>query len=291
MQLVLHTGAHFTEDERLLKCLLRNKEDFARRGVSVPGPGRYRRLIRETLDAMVEGEPAPDARDVLLDAILDRETANRLILSNAHFFGAPRVAVRQGILYPKATERLSAMAQLFPDDEIEIFMALRNPASFLPAVFGRSPKEHMTDFLGGVPPTDIRWSEFLENVQVAIPGAKITVWCNEDAPLIWAQIIREMGALPADRKIVGGFDLLSTIISAEGMQHFRAYLKTHPVMSELQKRRVIAAFLEKFALEEEIEEELDLPGWTDELVEDMTAIYDQDVFRLQKTPGIRVILP
>lgn len=291
MQLVLHTGAHFTEDERLLKCLLRNKEDFAQRGVSVPGPGRYRRLLRDTLDAMENGEPAPDARDVLLDTILDRETASRLILSNAHFFGAPRAAVARGKLYPRAVQRLTSFAKLFPEDEILLFMALRNPASFLPAVFGRSASENAADFLGGVPPTDIRWSEFLATLREAVPRVKTTVWCSEDAPLIWAPIIREMAGLEPDRKIVGGFDLLAAIMSAEGMQRFRAYLKTHPVMAEHQKRRVIAAFLDKFALIEEIEEELDLPGWTEELVERMTEIYDDDVGRIQRAPDIRIILP
>ena len=44
-------------------------------------------------------------------------------------------------------------------------------------------------------------------------------------------------------------------MSKEGMQRFAAYLKSHPDMTEIQKRRVISAFLDKFALEEEIEEE------------------------------------
>jgi hypothetical protein len=291
MQLVLHTGAHFTEEERLMKCLLRNKEDFARRGVAVPDPGRYRRLIRDTLDAMADGDPSEDARAVLMDAILDRKAADRLILSNANFFGAPRGAVREGTLYPRADDRLARFARLFPADDIELFMALRNPATFLPATFGKSPTHQITDLLGGVPPTDIRWSDFLAKVQTAVPRAKITVWCNEDAPLIWAEIIREMAALQPAQKIVGGFDLLSSIISADGMRRFRSYLKSHPVMSDAQKRRVIAAFLDRFALEEEIEEELDLPGWTDELVERMTELYDADVAHIQQMPGIRVILP
>ena len=40
MQIIVHTGAHFTDDDRLIKCLLRNKDDFSKRGIAVPGPGR-----------------------------------------------------------------------------------------------------------------------------------------------------------------------------------------------------------------------------------------------------------
>ncbi|THH38085.1 hypothetical protein E4Z66_00460 [Aliishimia ponticola] len=291
MHIVLHTGAHFTEEERLMKCLLRNKEDFSRRGVAVPGPGRYRRLLRETFGALKETEPTEDAREVLLDAILDQENAERVILSNAHFFGAPRSSVNNGQLYPKAIERLQSLVTLFPDDRIEMFMAMRNPATFLPAAFDRSPKEYIAGFLGGVLPEEILWSDFFMMVREEFPQIQITTWCNEDAPLLWAQIIREMAGLEPGQKIIGGFDLLSSIMSREGMQRFRAYLKSHPTMNEMQKRRVMAAFLDKFAIDEAIEEELDLPGWTEELVERMTTVYDDDMLEVQRIPGVTLIMP
>jgi hypothetical protein len=100
-----------------------------------------------------------------------------------------------------------------------------------------------------------------------------------------------MAGLEDHEKIIGGFDLLSSIMSKEGMQRFRSYLDSHPEMSEFQKRRVIAVFLDKFALEDEIEEELDMPGWTEDLVEEMTEIYDQDVAVIQSIPGVRLVTP
>ena len=62
-------------------------------------------------------------------------------------------------------------------------------------------------------------------------------------------------------------------------------------MSEPQKRRVIAAFLDKFALDEEIEEELDMPGWTEETVEELTALYDADTAVIEQLPGVKFITP
>ena len=105
MQLVLHTGVHFTEDERLLKCLLRNQDDFAKTGVKVPGPSTYRNLFRDTLNAMHKAEPSEVARDVLLDAILDEDAASRVILSDANFFRSPATALQEGVLYPAAAVR------------------------------------------------------------------------------------------------------------------------------------------------------------------------------------------
>ena len=63
MQLILHTGAHFTDRDRLLKCLLNNKADFSQFGVAVPGPGRYRTLLKEAVTALDESPGAAGRRD------------------------------------------------------------------------------------------------------------------------------------------------------------------------------------------------------------------------------------
>ncbi|MEM8578235.1 MAG: hypothetical protein AAGF60_10320 [Pseudomonadota bacterium] len=291
MQIVLHTGAHFTEEERLARCLLRNKQDFSRRGVSVPGPSRYRKMMRDTMNALAETSPAPGARDVVLDAILDDEDADRVILSIPHFFAAPRGSLGFGQLYHKAAERMATAQALFPHDQIELFMAVRNPATFLPMLATQIPAEGLQSFFAQTDPLELRWSDTFKAIRAAAPQAAITVWCNEDTPLIWAQIIREMAGLEHGTKIVGGFDLLSEIMSAEGMARFRGYLKEHPNMTEMQKRRVIAAFLDKFAIEDEIEEEIDMPGWTDDLIEDLTDAYDEDVAEIARIPGVTLIAP
>ncbi|MEM6308711.1 MAG: hypothetical protein AAF754_01580 [Pseudomonadota bacterium] len=290
-QLVLHAGAHFTETDRLLKSLLRNHNDLARMGVAVPGPGRYRRLLRDALNAMSQNAPAADAREILLDAILDDDSAHRMVLSNPHFFGSAQIALQSGVLYPKAAEKLRRFTHLFAPDKIELFLALRNPASFMPTVFQKMETGSVRALLGAADPLDIRWSDLILDLHEAAPHVTFRIWCNEDAPLIWANIIRSLAGIEDDRKIFGGFDLLSTIMSKEGMLRFRAYLKSHPVMSEAQKRRVITAFLDKFALDDAIEEELNMPGLNDGLVSDMTEIYEADVAEIQTLPGVTLIQP
>lgn len=290
MHVILHTGAHHTDEDRLMKCLLRNKEDFSKRAVAIPGPGKYRSLLKESFKAMQSAPPSSQAREVLIDAILDEETAGRVILSNAHFFGSQRFAVFQGQLYPLAGERLTQLNQLFHSDKIEIFMALRNPALFLPAILAGATPQKLDESLAGRDPRELRWSDTIARIQTAAPAVTLNLWCHEDTPLIWAEIIRKMAGLEPNEKITGGFDLLGAIMSNDGMSRFRAYLQKHPNMNEAQKRRVIAAFLSKFALEDKVEEELDLPGWTDALVDEMTEIYDADVQQIQQMPGVRMMV-
>ncbi len=291
MQIVYHIGANCTDQDRLLKSVLKNAATFAEQGVKVPGPGKYRRLIRESIQSLQGRTPPPDSRDILMDAILDDEQCNRLVMSHAQFICVHRRVFENGVFYDLLEEKLGGLATLFPQDEIEIFLGIRDPATFIPAVFGDSPLDSFTEFMNGLNPADVRWSDVIARIQKTLPRARVTVWCNEDTPLIWAQLIRELAGVDPLTRITGGFDLLSTILSAEGMKRFVTYLKAHPPQTEMQKRRIIAAFLEKYALDEEVEEEVDIPGWTDETLAALTALYDEDIDRIAHMQGVTFIAP
>ncbi|MEP1930172.1 MAG: hypothetical protein ABJJ37_02730, partial [Roseibium sp.] len=131
----------------------------------------------------------------------------------------------------------------------------------------------------------------IRQIRQQVPSIRMTLWCNEDTPLLWSEIIREMAGLSFDAEIEGAYDLLAEIMSKEGMRRFEAYLSAHPVMTEIQRRRVIAAFLGKFALEDQIEEELDVAGWTEELVAELEGIYDEDVAEISQMHGVHMIMP
>lgn len=291
MQIVYHIGANCTDQDRLLKSVLKNVETFANQGTKVPGPGKYRRLIRETIQTLEGQAPAADTREILLDAILDDEQCDRLVMSHAQFICVHRRVFESGIFYALAEEKLLGLAKLFPDDEIEIFLGLRDPATFIPAVFGDSPVDNYEKFMNGLDPTDVRWSDLIARIRAILPQAKITTWCNEDTPLIWAQLIRKLGGVDPLTRITGGFDLLNAIISAEGMKKFISYLKANPPQTETKKRDMIHAFLEKYALLDEVEDVIDMPGWTAEYVSHLTALYDEDVYRIEQMEGVNFIAP
>ena len=40
-----------------------------------------------------------------------------------------------------------------------------------------------------------------------------------------------------------------------------------------------------------LEEEIDLPGWTPDMVDEITEIYELDVDRIAQMPGVRLITP
>lgn len=293
MQVILHTGVHCTDEDKLLKCLLRNADAVRNDGVVIPGPGRYRSVLTEMLNSLGDGVLAPDAREVLVEDILDKDAdqVSRLILSHENLFCVPKLALYAGMPYRWAEQRLRNMTRLFAGDDVHLFMGLRDPASYLPAVYKATPHEDFDSFLDGSDPMQFRWSDLVRRIRHDVPDLKITLWCNEDTPLIWGELLRDMLGLAPSRKIAGAFDILTAIMSPEGMRRFRVFLRDHPTINEEQKRRVMLAFLDKYALDEEIEEELDLPGWDDAYVTALTETYEADMQVLMQMPDVRFITP
>lgn len=289
MEIALHIGANCTDEDKLLKSLLKNSENFAADNVTVPGPSKYRRILRETIQNLDGAPPSEGTYDILIDTIIDGDLPDRLVLSNSNFICIPNRIFDDGVFYEQTESKLQGFRDLFPYEELEIFLAIRNPATFLPDVFQNSKASSFDAYMKGFHPLHIRWSDVVRRIRQTLPDALLTVWCNEDTPLIWAELIRAIGGIRADQKITGGFDLLASIMSPEGMNRFLNYMRTNPPKTELQKRRIIAAFLDKYALEDEIEGEIDLPGLDDEMIEDLSEIYEQDVDVISQMTDVKFI--
>ncbi|MAO25943.1 hypothetical protein [Roseovarius sp.] len=291
MQVIIHAGAHKTDDDKLVKCLMGNEPILSELGTAVPHPNSYRKPLRDLLnEGLQTGLPA-DTRARVLEKMRVPEGTERLILSNHGFFGTPRMAVNSGQFYPAAVARLRLFQEIFHLDDVELFLALRDPGGLLPALAHEARAHSVSEYIGGGEPRDILWSDMLSRISREVPDLPVTVWCNEDTPLIWGEVLREMAGVEPTLRLDGEFFLLHEIMSGAGMKRFLAYVDQHPDMSEVQRRRVIVAFLDKFAKEEALDEELDLPGWTDSMIEDLSVIYDEDCEAIGHIPGVTMITP
>ncbi|PRY95480.1 hypothetical protein BCF33_1101 [Hasllibacter halocynthiae] len=289
MQVAFHIGAHCTDDDGLRKALERNADALAARGTAVPPPNRYRTLMRETVERLDGRPPAPETARALLDSILGGGEAarpERLVLANENFFCTiPRIFAG-GAWYAGAGDRTKALASLFPGARPELFLALRNPATALPAIKRRAPDMDYATLMHGTDATTLRWSDLVRRLRAAMPDVPLTVWCNEDTPAIWPDLLRALAGVPWDEPMAGDNVLLKQLLSPEGMGRYRAYLAKHPPASAAQRRRIIGAFFDKFALPAATWEDADIPGWTDETVETLTAIYDEDAWEVANMDGV-----
>lgn len=290
MQIVYHLGAHFTDEDRLLKCLLANSDVLAQEGVFVPSPKDYRGLLRD-MAVKLKGKAASETQQSdLLNQIMRGNPAERMVFSWDSFLSLPPWVLKD-TLYPAAGPRVHAFGQIFPTMETEFFMAIRNPATFLPMLYQRTKPESYEAFLAGTDPYDLRWSEVIARILDANPNTALTVWCDEDTPLIWPEVLRAVAGMPADQPLLGEGDLLAMLMSGEGISRMQAYMDTRPPASIAQRRKIVSAFLDKFALPERIGMAVDLPDWTQEMIEDLSYNYDEDVRQIIESGRVTFIQP
>jgi hypothetical protein len=290
MQIAFHLGAHCTDEDRLLKALLKNKHALARSGIAVPAPKRYRPLLREALAKLRGADATPEMVDTFRKQILGGASATRLFLSLDGFLCAPRFAIGPRRIYPQIGDRINAMQGLFPDQETQFSIGVRNPATFIPALHNVMSTDISFERL--IAPVDLkalRWSETIAMVQKAAPHSKVIVWANEDTPFIWPDILKDVSGHPSEITLSGTEELLKGVIKPAGMQRLRAYFEERPNLDRAGRQKITDIFLDKFADPKAFEEKFELPGWTDATIWELTRAYELDLDRIAKMPGVHMI--
>ena len=229
MQIVFHIGAHATDEGALIRSLLRNRDALAEAGVMIPGPSRYRKILRDVMTTLRGQVASPDAREVMLETLVENDNAERIVLFNDSFICIPSRAIENGQLYARAG-KAAWLRNIFPQDDVEFCLGIRDPGAFVPAVYASlgDGRPDFIEFLDGADPRQFRWSDYIARLQAAVPGCPITVWCNEDTPLIWAEVMREVAGLTPDAQLEGELDLVMKLIHRRGRVRLRALLEKRP---------------------------------------------------------------
>jgi hypothetical protein len=292
MHVVFHIGAHQTDHGMLLRSLLKNGDLLLGQEVAIPGPSRYRRLIGEVVNSLRGAAPDEMVQETLYEAVLDIDEPERLVLSSDSFICVPERALENGRLYNRA-HKTGWLRALFPDCEATFALALRNPATFLPSLLSSRRLEGIpyTTFVGRTDPRRLLWSDVVARIAEANPGCPLIVWCNEDTPLVWGDVMRALTGLPEDIALDGEFDMLEQVMTGEGLAELRAEVEANSGMTSFDRRERILDLLELHAAEDRLDVEIDMPGWTQEIVEEITAVYDADVARIAQMPGVTLIAP
>jgi hypothetical protein len=131
----------------------------------------------------------------------------------------------------------------------------------------------------------LRWSDTVREIKVENPGVPITVWCDEDTPLIWPEVLQAVSGHGPETELEDTDELLGQLMTEAGLARYHAYCTEHPPQSVSHRRRIVTAFLEKFGRPDQVSFEIKSPGWSEELVDDLTRIYLEDVERIARDAG------
>jgi hypothetical protein len=293
MRITLHIGAHHTRTPRLVAAIKAGTKVFARKNIYTPRPSKYRPIITQTLARLDGLPPIAEEEDAVLSQILgSRTNAEQLIMINEDWAGDHALMFKGAQLYTAIGETVQRVAELFSQHELHISMAIRNPAFLINVAQSvASPPVSLKWFLKSNDPMDLSWQAPVDQVQKVLPNAKITMWCEEDTPLIWPRIIRQVAGLPDDAPIKGAFLAIEDALIPEGAERFRSFMRNHTLTTPQQYERSVLAFLDKYADEAVMSASCSVPGWTAQTVHDLSLNYEADIAALSQREGINFILP
>ncbi|QUS35537.1 hypothetical protein [Falsirhodobacter algicola] len=288
MKIIFHLGVHCTDEEQVLRCLRQNSESLAAQGIVVPDPAKYRSLLRDTATALETGSLSEEAQDILLDQLLDGhdDDPSRLVLAWDNLLSFPQWAVR-GRFYPSAGTRVLNLARMFPNEEVTFRLAVRNPATWLPDLHARQKGKNFRELVSGLPIEKLRWSDMVEDMVTCSDNIRVTLWCDEDAPILWPRILASIGGVEDGTSLTGWTDFYAPLLDPHGLKNLGAVA----ALPMEEREAAISALLEAHGLPDAFNMTFEAPGWDQMTVDHLSALYEADVARIGALPGVTLLRP
>ncbi|MGA0713852.1 MAG: hypothetical protein ACO3OO_01110 [Gemmobacter sp.] len=286
MQIILHIGAHATNEDALLRALLANHDRLHGMGIAVPGPARYRELLRDVIARLEGAEAAEGSGDLILDEIGIAPETRRVILSYPHAMGFIVGAVGREMLYPAATRRIGALLRLFAGHEVTLALGLRNPATWLPELLARQTAKTEAEFLGRVDLHALRWSHLVTRLSDMRPTAGMIVWSDEGAPLGWPAILRALAGVGWEVRLAEADAIARSLLPEAAGRALGLRLAQFDPPDAQSWAALVADHLRDHADPAIAEVEIALSGWTQPLVDDLGARYEADLGRIAVLPAL-----
>jgi hypothetical protein len=217
-------------------------------------------------------------QDALLDAIVDESASiDRLILSDPRFICINRLVIQGPQIWPMIDRQTTQLRALFPDDAVEFFIGLRDPATHVPQLFKTSRFSDFAEFTENMQVHAVAWSEMLRRLTMTHPDCPVTVWCNEDTPLIWGELLQDIAAVGMEVPLEGKDVLVQQIMDPAGYNRMQEYLRQKTARDRGAAPARGHRVPEPLRVDDQIEEVVSAPGWTEDFMADLSAAYDADM--------------
>ncbi|PWE28719.1 hypothetical protein C4N9_12125 [Pararhodobacter marinus] len=296
MKLVLHIGAHGTDEGRIAQWIARNETTLRAAGILAPPPRFFLECLSDALDRGRDEDPV--AREA---ALLDRLGAGKgagdgtgqVIVSAPGLLGSVRdVLAADGFYVRDVARRLFALRSLFPTARITLLMAVAAPSQVLPALLPDDPQaqEACVPVLSD---DTLPWARLAMTIRHHMPQARLRVWRHEDLPQVWPQVLGDLVGPDAALPPAGLLDLAAADLSAEARLRLERYIARpdHAPRSAGQLRLLCAAFARRFGTVAPRDRESDLPPWIRERLRALDAGYGTEWADLAALSGIEAITP
>lgn len=290
MQIAFHVGVHGTEEGRILRCLEANRRALRAAQVDLSQNSLNEPILSEALNALKGGTASPAMEEVVHDALFERDDTRRLIVSRATLLGGPRRLLEGEGLLASVPARLRDIANVVPSAEVEFFLALKNPATLAPDALSRMtvPSDQLA---ASLIPDNLRWAPAIRRILAAIGNRRLILWCNEDLPLVFPDVVRRLAGLPPTAPLKEDGMMAEALLTEEGKVALAARTAGIAPDAVADRRAATAAVLAAHHRPEALTTRITGLAWDQATIDRMTAAYDADVAEIAALPGVEFIMP
>lgn len=287
-QIAFHVGVHTTDEERLFRSLRLNADVLREQKIELCDNQLNEPILNEAGQALRGGVASPEMEEVVIDTLVEGDDTQRLIISRPSLLGVPRRLFNVTSMMEYTGDKMIELANIVPSIETEFLIGLKNPATLMARLIARASVSYDM-LMNSSDPLKKRWGPTMIDVVQKLRGRKLVVWCHEDMPMIFPEVLHRLAGVEAGTQLKGGDRLLRDLLTAEGVKYLREEI---PFDMEVKARRAaVETLLEKHARKDVMNMHIDCPGWTTELVEQMTADYHEDIAMIAALPGVEFISP
>lgn len=283
----IQIGAGFDTSSELLWSLRRDSRTLMPQHILAPRPKSYRdRLALRARELQGAALTTDELCELIALQPKDLETAH-IVLRDTLMMDDPAGLYDGDRWFPNLGQEVSWMRSLFAPAEVDLLITMRNPALILSDARATDPQGAMAQQMPN--PFDLSWAAILSDLRRHCPKARITTWRAEEQPFIWHKIIMAATGLTSASALTTTLEPLDALLEDEGMDRLRSYLNSHPNLSDDLRTKVLAIFINRYGRSEAFEDELNIPGWSPELQEEMERQYATDVEAVAAMDGITLL--
>ncbi|GAB4264385.1 MAG: hypothetical protein Kow0013_11580 [Pararhodobacter sp.] len=264
MRLVLHIGAHGTDDGLIAGYLAQNRAALQGQGVLAPSPRAFVRRLSDVLDR--ERDADPRAREEALLRSFGASGQRRWLAVSAPGLLGPVTDILQpeGFYSRDVARRMLALRTLFPRCALTILLAVRAPSGFLPAILplpDSGDTDAIGERLGALGTETLPWGQLVAALRRHLPGARFVVWRHEHLSRVWPRVLSEL--IGAGRGVPGaGLEAFTALgLSAEAAVRLRHYLAANPPRGAAQLAATAEVFGRRFGRAPVRDMAAAYPGW------------------------------
>ena len=241
MRLILHLGAHGTDDGLIAGWIARNRGALGSMGIAAPEPQDFVTRVAKALDVAAKHEPL--AREEALLRGLGASARRRwMVVSAPDLLGPATDVVSAEGFYAKAVvRRLSDLHSLFPRCRITVLLAVRGASALLPRLAPQAP-DFLTERLPLLALDTLPWARLVASLRHHLPHARTVIWRQEDLAQVWPAVLTQIVGPERIVPPAGLVDFAALALGAEARVRLLRYLTRNPPRRLHQLKRMAEAF-------------------------------------------------